>query len=125
MVSMFTSSAVYHELEARSGQNKDYKIGICCFSTNDSALRRKSKDRLALNQDNMSEWSDMSTHGLLIQWASNTKIQLIMLVKYKADIIIIWLTRNLFSQWYSWKIDHFVLNNNHSLILLILFHVYN
>jgi hypothetical protein len=30
-------------------------------------LRRKSKDWLAWNQNNVSEWSDMSTRGLLFQ----------------------------------------------------------
>ena len=32
-----------------------------------ASLRRKSKDWLARNQDNMSEWGDMSIHGLLFQ----------------------------------------------------------
>jgi len=31
------------------------------------ALMRKSKDGLAQNHDNVSEWSDMSTCGLLFQ----------------------------------------------------------
>jgi hypothetical protein len=31
------------------------------------------------NQDNVSEWGDMSIHGLLFQWGSNIKIQLSML----------------------------------------------
>ena len=39
-------------------------------------LRRKSKDWLAWNQNNVSEWSDMSTRGLLFQWAGTIKIQL-------------------------------------------------
>jgi len=30
-------------------------------------MRRKSKDWLARNQNNVSEWSDMSTRGLLFQ----------------------------------------------------------
>jgi hypothetical protein len=42
------------------GQTKDYKIGICCFSAKHTALRRMSKDWMALNQDNVSEWGDMS-----------------------------------------------------------------
>ena len=46
--------------EPRSGQTKDYKIGVCCFSAKHAALRRKSKDWLARNQNNVSEWSDMS-----------------------------------------------------------------
>jgi hypothetical protein len=54
----------------------DYKIGICCFSAKHTALRRKSKDWLARNQNNVSEWSDMSTRWLLFQWASIIKIQL-------------------------------------------------
>ena len=32
MVSMLASSAVHCGFEPRSGQIKDYKIGICCFS---------------------------------------------------------------------------------------------
>jgi hypothetical protein len=79
MVSLLASSAVDRGFEPRSGQTKDYKIGICCFSAK-HALRRKSKDWLARNQNNVSEWSNMSTHGLLFQWASTINIQLSMLV---------------------------------------------
>jgi hypothetical protein len=32
MVSVLALSAVDHGFEPRSGQTKDYKIGICCFS---------------------------------------------------------------------------------------------
>jgi predicted LPLAT superfamily acyltransferase len=39
----------------------------CCFSAKQAALRRKSKDWLARNQDTEYEWSDMSTHVLLFQ----------------------------------------------------------
>ena len=39
----------------------------CCFFAKHATLRRKSKDWFALNQNNMSEWSDMSTIGLLFQ----------------------------------------------------------
>ena len=67
MVSVLASSAVDHGFEPPSGQTKDYKIGICCFSAKHAALRRKSKDWLARNQNNMSEWSDFSTRGLLFQ----------------------------------------------------------
>jgi len=62
------------------GQTKGYKTGICCFSTKNATLRRKSKDWLALNQDNVSEWGDMSIRRLLFQWASTIKIQLSVLV---------------------------------------------
>jgi hypothetical protein len=51
--------------ERRSGQTKDYKIGICCFSAKHAALRRKSKDGLARNQNNVSELGDMSIRGLV------------------------------------------------------------
>jgi hypothetical protein len=60
MVSILTSSAVDRGFEHRSGQTKDYQIGICCFSARHAALRRKSKDWLAQNQDNASEWGNMS-----------------------------------------------------------------
>jgi hypothetical protein len=42
-------------------QTKDFKIGICCFSAKHAVLRRKSKDWLARNQNNV------STRGLLFQ----------------------------------------------------------
>ena len=42
MVSVFTSSEVNHGFKPRSGQTKDYKIGIYCFSVKHAALRRKS-----------------------------------------------------------------------------------
>jgi hypothetical protein len=69
MVSVLVSSAVDRGLEVRSGQIKDYKIGICCFSTKYvyAALRRTNKDWLARNQDNVSEWGDMSIRGLLFR----------------------------------------------------------
>jgi hypothetical protein len=62
IVSVLTSSAVDHGFEPRSVQTKDYKIGICCFSTKDTVLRSKSKDWLTQNHDNVSEWSEMSNH---------------------------------------------------------------
>jgi hypothetical protein len=67
MVSMLTLSVVDHGFEPQSGQTKDYKIGICCFSARHIALRRKNKNWLARNQNNVCEWSDMSTRGLLFQ----------------------------------------------------------
>ena len=67
MVTMLASSVVGHGLEPQSGQSKDYKNGICCFSAKHAELKRKSKDWLARNQDDVSEWGDMSIHGLLFQ----------------------------------------------------------
>jgi hypothetical protein len=67
MVSVLASSAVDCGFELWSGQTKDFKIGICCFSVKHAALRSKRKDWLAQNQNNVSEWSDMSTCELLFQ----------------------------------------------------------
>ena len=67
MDSVLASSVVDRGFEHRSGQTKDYKIGLCCFPAKHAALRRISKDWLARNQNNVSEWSDMSTRGLLFQ----------------------------------------------------------
>ena len=70
MVSVIASSAVDRVFEPRSGQTKDYKIGICCFSAKNAALQRKSKDWLARNRNNVSEWtqwSDIFTRELLFQ----------------------------------------------------------
>jgi hypothetical protein len=76
MVSVLASSAVYRGIESRSGQTKDYEIGICCFSTKHTALRRKSKDWLARNHD-VYEWGDMSIRGL---FQCTIKIQLSVLL---------------------------------------------
>jgi hypothetical protein len=67
MVSVLSLSAVDRGFDPRLGQTKDYKTGICCFSAKHAALRRESKGWLAWNQNNVSEWSDMSTRGLLFQ----------------------------------------------------------
>ena len=55
MVSVLAWNAIDRGFEPRSGQTKDYKIGICCFSAKHAALRRKSKDWLVRNQNNVSE----------------------------------------------------------------------
>ena len=67
MVSVLASSVVVRGFDPRSGQTKDYKIGICCFSAKLASLRRKSKYWLNRNQDNVSECDDMSIYGLLFQ----------------------------------------------------------
>jgi hypothetical protein len=59
MVSVLPLSVVDCGFEPRSGQTKDYKFGICCFSARYAAVRRKSKDLLARNQDNVFEWGEM------------------------------------------------------------------
>jgi hypothetical protein len=67
MVSVLASHAVDCVFEPRSGLAKDYKIGICCFSTKHTVLKRKSNDWLAMNQDSVSELGNMSIHRLLFQ----------------------------------------------------------
>ena len=62
MVSVPASSAVDHGFESRSGQIKDYKIDICCFSARHAVLLlwRKNKDWFTRNQNNVSEWTVVS-----------------------------------------------------------------
>ena len=67
MVRVLASSAVDRGFRPRSGQTKDYKIGICCFSAKHAALRRVDEDWLARNRNNVSECSDMSTWGMFFQ----------------------------------------------------------
>jgi len=47
MIRVFASSAVDRGFDLKLGQIKDYRIGICCFSTKHTALRSKNKDWLA------------------------------------------------------------------------------
>ena len=51
MVRVLASCVISRVFEPRSGQTRDYKIGICCFSAKHSDLRSKNKDWLAHNQD--------------------------------------------------------------------------
>ena len=45
--------------EPWSGQTKDCKIGMCCFSDKHAALRIKSSDWLARKQNSVSKlWND-------------------------------------------------------------------
>ena len=67
MVSVLASSVVDRGFDPRSSQTKDYKNRNCCFSAKHAALRRKSKDWLGWNRNNVSDRSDMSTRGLLFQ----------------------------------------------------------
>ena len=97
---------------AQLGQTKVYKISICCFSAKYKGVRVKiGWLRIRIMCLNGTTYLPMD----LFQWANTIKILPWMLVLYKADIIIISLTCNLFSTWYSWQIVHLALNNNHSL----------
>ena len=70
MVSTLASSVVDRWFESRSVQTKDYEIiDMCCFSAKHATLRKKNKDCLTRNQDNVSEWGDISMRGLLFQLA--------------------------------------------------------
>ena len=60
MVSVLDSSVVNPGFETRSGQTKDYKIDICCFSAKARIIKEKEQRFV-----NVSEWGDMFTFGLL------------------------------------------------------------
>jgi hypothetical protein len=47
-------------VRAQSSQTKDYEISMCCFSAKHAALRRKSKDWLAWNHENVFKLSNMT-----------------------------------------------------------------
>ena len=70
MISLLASSAVDCGFKPWSGQTKDNKMS---FSAQHAALRRKSKDWLARNPNNVSERGDVSIRELLFQWASTIK----------------------------------------------------
>ena len=70
--------------------NQGYEIDMYCFSAKHAELRSKSKDWLAWNQYNVSEWSNVSfLHRLLFQWTSTknptNRVDLVQI----RDIIII------------------------------------
>ena len=49
IASILAPSVVDRGFEFRSGQTKDYKIGMCCFSAKHTALRKQGKE-------NVSDW---------------------------------------------------------------------
>jgi hypothetical protein len=51
-----------------------------------AALMRKSKDGLARNQNNVSEWCDLSIRGPLLHWASTIEILLRVLSSTKRTL---------------------------------------
>ena len=50
MISMLASSKIDRGFEPRSGEIKEYEIGICCFSAKHAAFRGNSKDWLGRNR---------------------------------------------------------------------------
>ena len=68
------NSAVDCGFKPWSNQRLELVFGASPLSTQ----RWKSKDWLAQNQDNVSEWSNMSPYGLWFQWGSKIIIQLSM-----------------------------------------------
>jgi hypothetical protein len=61
MVCVLATRGLNNQLKPLSDQMKDYKIGICCFSAKHPALKRKRKDWLARNQDNVLRYVDPRT----------------------------------------------------------------
>ena len=68
MVNVLASSVVDHGFKPRPGQTKDNKIGIYRFPVKHAALKSLRNGWLDGNQDNVFEWIDMSSRGLLFQW---------------------------------------------------------
>ena len=104
MVNVLISSVVDRGFESWSDLTKDYKICIFSFSAKHAALKGKNKDWLAWNQQNVSKWSNMSTHdGLLFPWPHTIKSNSECWSSWhNVDLVIISLKTNLFSPWYCW-----------------------
>ena len=82
MASVLVSSAVDRGFGSRSGQTKQYTSAASPLRTQllGSPWISTSKYWLVRNQDNVFEWSDMSTRVLLFQWVGTIKVQLSVLV---------------------------------------------
>jgi hypothetical protein len=70
----------YPRFEPRSVKPKTIKLIFVVSLLSTQHREKKNKDWLAQNQNNVSEWSDMSTRKLLFQSASTINIQISMLV---------------------------------------------
>ena len=98
MVSVFSSCAIGHGFELRSGQIKDYAfLFFLYFLAKHTLLMSTSKDWLVRNQNNASKWSDMSIRRLLFQWASTIQFQQRVLSTTKQTSLSLWSKCNLVS----------------------------
>ena len=103
---------------ASSAVDRDYMNWYLLLLREAHTIKENGEDWLDRNQYNVSEWSDKSIRGLVFFCElALLKIQLCVLVQYKADLIIMSLKIKLFSPWYSWKIAELALSNNHSLTI--------
>ena len=84
MVSLLTLSVVDRGFQPWPGETKDYKT--CCFTAKHVPLKCNNKYGFGQNQDNESEWGDMSYSGQLFQRASTITTKLSVLIWYKANI---------------------------------------
>ena len=84
MVSLLTPSVVDRGFYPWPGETKDYKT--CCFTAKHVPLKCNNKYGFGQNQDNESEWGDMSYSGQLFQRASTITTKLSALIWYKANI---------------------------------------
>jgi hypothetical protein len=92
------SSAVDRGFGPQLGQTKDYKIGICCFFAKQAALRSKSKDWLARNQDNVSEWGAIAIEYIYVWKVNPTVVEF----DFWADNFFLFLRQDLNSHhWYT------------------------
>ena len=98
----------------RLSQTKYYELGICCFSTKHSVLRRTSKDWLGRNKKNVSEWREVSIINCcfcdLALYNLNKHVRLV----YSGHHYHI-IKSNFFMPGYSWKNCSICINNNHSI----------
>jgi hypothetical protein len=53
-------------MSSRTGRTNQKDYTMCCFFAKHASIRSKSKGWLARNQNNMSEWSHMSTRRLVL-----------------------------------------------------------
>jgi hypothetical protein len=107
-------------------QNNGYAISMCCFSAKHTTLRRKSKDWLPRNRDNMSEWIGIFIRGMLSQWASTKKIQQASWSSTKRISLYSNLIEcNLFPPFYIWKLLIWRQVKQHLLThFIVIFHVF-
>jgi hypothetical protein len=67
MVCVLSSSVVDREFEPRSGQTKNYKIGMFCFSAKHAALKKRDKTGCLGIRIISPRVGGMSIRGLLFQ----------------------------------------------------------
>ena len=102
MVSIVASSGLDRGVKSCSGQTKDYKVGICCFSAKHAALMRKRQDWFARNQMYVLALSLSWSYGSWIYNYKYVPMQSVPMLRVWIPLMARCIRYNIILYWCQW-----------------------